>query len=80
MYSLCPHSHRENLTGIERAHDICLCFGRCGSRGLLLNLMPSYCIFRFTYHRSLQSYPLRNSLKIVVGDTKRDVLLFMTLL
>ena len=31
-------------TGIERARNICLCFGRYGSRGLLSNLMLSYCI------------------------------------
>ena len=35
-------------TGIEipwgRACDICLCFGWYGSQGLLLNLMPSYCV------------------------------------
>ena len=35
-------------TGIEiqwgRTRDVCLCFGWYGSRGLLLNLMPSYSV------------------------------------
>ena len=42
---------------IEPVRNICLCFGRYGSRGLLSNIM-SYTVFRFTYHRPLQSYSL----------------------